>query len=50
MGYKKLLLTIMANAAGAYGVIRLWREKTQPPVIIEGQIADEPDVVVTQHN
>lgn len=43
MGYKKLLLTIMANAAGAYGVIRLWREKTQPPVTIEGEVADDHD-------
>jgi len=48
MGYKALLLKIMANGAAAYAVVRLWREKTQPPAVIEGEVA-APPVVVTQH-
>ena len=48
MGYKQLLLKIMANGAAAYAVVRLWREKTAQPTVIEGEVL--PPVTFTQEH
>jgi len=43
MGYKALALKVMANAAIGIGLVKLWREKTQPPTVIDGEVDDDFD-------